>query len=125
MKRIIAVSLVMSLLLMIAGLGINYSKNRVELHTETLNRAKEYAKSGDYTLAQREMAILNNQFKKTKKIMSLYISENAVEQAQKEIKYTKTLADMSDESFISQATICEYYIYQLYEVEKLRLKTWF
>lgn len=125
MKRIVAVLTVMSVLFLIAGLGINYAKERVETHLETLNKAKEYASAGDYTSAQKEMEILDNQFIKTKKILSLYILDNVVDDAEREVKYTKSLAEEENEEFLSQAVVCEYYICQLYDAEKLGLKMWF
>lgn len=125
MKRMYLAAVLTAILLVIAGTGINFVKQRTELHLETLNKAKEYAASGDYDSAKKEMQTLDTQFKKSKKILSLYIHDDVVEEAEKEIKYTKTLADMNSEDFLSQVTLCEYYIYQLYEVEMLGLKTWF
>jgi len=125
MKRLISAGILTVILVLIATVGINYVKNRVDIHLGTLNTAVEYAKSGDYTSAQKEMTILDNQFIKSKKILSLYIHDNVVEEAEKEIKYAKTLAEEQNDDFVSQSTICQYYIYQLYEVEMLGLKTWF
>ncbi len=125
MKRLYVAAVLTVMLILTAVIGINYVKNKTEMHLETLNKAKEYAISGDVDLAKNEMEILNNNFKKSKKIFSLYIQYNAIENAEKEIKYTKTLADINSEDFVSQVTICEYYIHQLYEVEMYGLKTWF
>jgi len=67
MKRLISAGILTVILVLIATVGINYVKNRVDIHLGTLNTAVEYAKSGDYTSAQKEMTILDNQFIKSKK----------------------------------------------------------
>ena len=125
MKRLYIALVITVMLVLTAVIGINYVKTKTEMHLETLNNAKEYAVLGDFNSAQIEMEILNKEFNNSKKILSLYIQYNAVENVEKEIKYTKTLADMNSEDFLSQVSICEYYIHQLYEVEMYGLKTWF
>ena len=85
MKRLYVAAVLTIMLILTAVIGINYVKNKTEMHLETLNKAKEYAISGDVDSAKNEMEILNNNFKKSKKIFSLYIQYNAIENAEKEM----------------------------------------